>query len=72
LLSTICVTFFAFSAEEVILRLRGQQLTLPYLNSSGFTRPIFVEHKDGLDLNVPQDNFTVEDVENYVGNSSFI
>jgi hypothetical protein len=29
-----------------------------------------VEHKDGLDLNVPQDNFTVEDVENYVGNSS--
>jgi hypothetical protein len=58
------------SAEEVILRLRGQQLTLPYLNSSGFTKPIFVEHKDGLDLNVPQDNFTVEDVENYVGNSS--
>lgn len=55
------------SAEEVILRLRGQQLTLPYLNGSGFTRPIFVEHKDGLDLNVPQDSFTVEDVENYIG-----
>lgn len=56
------------SAEDVLLRLRGQQLTLPYLNGSGFTRPIFVEHKDGLDLNVPQDTFTVQDVENYVGN----
>ncbi|EFX82823.1 hypothetical protein DAPPUDRAFT_302352 [Daphnia pulex] len=60
------------NAEEVILRLRGQQLTLPYLNSSGFTKPIFVEHKDGLDLNVPQDNFSVEDVENYVGSDRII
>ncbi len=66
----VVLYFFFPSAEEVILRLRGQQLTLPYLNSSGFTKPIFVEHKDGLDLNVPQDNFTVEDVENYVGNIS--
>ncbi|XP_045028311.1 lysine-specific demethylase 7B isoform X1 [Daphnia magna] len=60
------------NAEEVILRLRGQQLTLPYLNGSGFTRPIFVEHKDGLDLNVPQDSFTVEDVENYIGSDRII
>lgn len=50
------------------MRLRGQQLTLPYLHSNGFTQPILVEGKDGLGLHVPQ-NFTVQDVENYVGQS---
>lgn len=63
---------YVCSAEDILLRLRGQQLTLPYLNSSGFTRPIFVEHKDGLDLNVPPNTFTVEDVESYVGNEEII
>ena len=58
---------FKFSGEEVITRLRGQQLTLPYLHSNGFTQPILVEGKDGLGLHVPQENFTVQDVENYVG-----
>ena len=49
------------------MRLRGQQLTLPYLHSNGFTVPILVEGKDGLGLDVPQESFTVQDVENYVG-----
>ena len=56
-----------FSGEEVIIRLRGQNLTLPYLQSNGFSRPILVEGKDGLGLAIPQENFTVQDVEHYVG-----
>jgi len=55
------------SGEEVIIRLRGQNLTLPYLQSNGFSRPILVEGKDGLGLAIPQENFTVQDVEHYVG-----
>ena len=65
----IIILFLSFSADEVIIRLRGQQLTLPYLNSSGFTKPIFVENKEGLDLNVPYNHFSVQDVEKYVGMS---
>ena len=49
------------------MRLTGSQLTLPYLHSNGFTHPILVEGKHGLGLHVPQESFTVQDVENYVG-----
>ena len=65
---TLCKTsIFVISGDEVIIRLRGQQLTLPYLINNGFSRPIMVEGRDGLDLNLPQEGFTVQDVENYVG-----
>ncbi|CAL4140098.1 unnamed protein product, partial [Meganyctiphanes norvegica] len=55
------------SRKEVVLRLRGQQLTLPYVVTNGFDKPILVEDKHGLDLIVPHDSFNVLDVENYVG-----
>lgn len=58
---------FSISGDEIVIRLRGQQLTLPYLINNGFSRPIMVEGKDGLDLNLPQEDFTVQDVEHYVG-----
>ncbi|KAL7644753.1 UNVERIFIED_CONTAM: hypothetical protein RMT77_004566 [Armadillidium vulgare] len=53
--------------DDIILKLRGQQLTLPYFISNSFNKPILVEDKNGLDLIVPHSSFTVLDVENYVG-----
>ncbi|KAK8396444.1 hypothetical protein O3P69_005472 [Scylla paramamosain] len=55
------------SSEDVVCRLRGQQLTLPYIAANGFTKPILVEDKNGLELIVPHDSFNVLDVESYVG-----
>lgn len=55
------------SCEDVVCRLRGQQLTLPYIVANGFTKPILVEDRNGLDLIVPHDSFNVLDVESYVG-----
>jgi hypothetical protein len=50
-----------------VLRLRGHQLTVPYLTQHGFNEPILVEEKEGLEMLLPPENFTVQDVENYIG-----
>ncbi|KAL8611260.1 hypothetical protein ACOMHN_013691 [Nucella lapillus] len=55
------------SADEVVRRLRGRDLTVQYLEENGFNHPIMVEKKDGLDLRVPPPSFSVEDVEKKVG-----
>ena len=59
------------SCDDVVFRLRGQQLTLPYIIENGFNNPILVEDKTGLDLIAPHDSFNVLDVENYVGECDF-
>lgn len=57
-----------FACEsEVVLHMRGQQLTETYLQEQGFSTPIVVDDKDGLDLIVPGDTFSVFDVESYIG-----
>ncbi|XP_067854813.1 lysine-specific demethylase phf2 isoform X2 [Heptranchias perlo] len=55
------------SAEEVILRLTGTQLSLGFLEENGFTGPVLVAKKDGLGLSLPPLTFSVSDLENYVG-----
>ncbi|UYV69671.1 PHF2 [Cordylochernes scorpioides] len=57
------------SAEEILVRLRAQLLTLPYLLQSGFDRPIMVENKSGLGMMLPpeDDGFSVLDVMKYLG-----
>ena len=35
-------------------KVSGKQLTLPYLNQSGFNHPILVTDKDGLSMTTPQ------------------
>ncbi|XP_021104160.1 lysine-specific demethylase PHF2 [Heterocephalus glaber] len=55
------------SAEDVVSRVPGSQLTLGYMEEHGFTEPILVPKKDGLGLAVPAPTFYVSDVENYVG-----
>ena len=58
----------SFSADEVpVKRLRGYELTKEYLEENGFDVPILVEKKDGLDLKVPPPSFSIQDVENHVG-----
>jgi len=47
--------------------LRGFELTEDYLIKNGFRRPILVRCKDGLDLRVPPENFSVQDVAEHVG-----
>ena len=40
---------------------------MEYLNKHGLVQPIIVEEKDGLGIVVPDDNFTILDVEKHVG-----
>ncbi|XP_021927667.1 lysine-specific demethylase 7B-like [Zootermopsis nevadensis] len=55
------------SADGIVLRLHGHQLTIPYLTQHGFDVPIIIEEKEGLEMLLPPENFTVQDVENYIG-----
>lgn len=60
----LCLAF-PHSAEDVVARVPGSQLTLGYMEEHGFTEPILVPKKDGLGLAVPAPTFYVSDVENY-------
>ena len=55
-------------ADDIIKHLRGQQLTMQYLQTNGFEIPIIVDSKDGLDMIVPPPNFSLYDIESYIGN----
>ncbi|XP_044574433.1 lysine-specific demethylase PHF2-like [Cotesia glomerata] len=54
-------------ADEVVKHVRGQQLTLQYLQTTGFEVPIIVDNKEGLDMTLPPPTFTVHDVEKFIG-----
>ncbi|XP_048475784.1 histone lysine demethylase PHF8, partial [Rhincodon typus] len=60
------------SADEVILRPTGYQLTVEYLEENSFSVPILVARKDGLGMTVPSSSFTVNDVERFVGSEKVI
>ncbi|KAL3853526.1 hypothetical protein ACJMK2_017061 [Sinanodonta woodiana] len=45
----------------------GNTFTKEYIEKNGFDVPVLVEKKDGLGLTVPPANFSIQDVENYVG-----
>ncbi|XP_075434558.1 histone lysine demethylase PHF8 isoform X3 [Ascaphus truei] len=55
------------SADEVLLKPQGAQLTVEYLEENSFSVPILVLKKDGLGMTLPASSFTVSDVEYYVG-----
>ncbi|XP_056000006.1 histone lysine demethylase PHF8-like isoform X2 [Ostrea edulis] len=56
------------SADEIpIARLHGSELNIEYFKKHGFNVPIVVERKEGLGLVVPPAQFSIQDVENYVG-----
>ncbi|XP_074134608.1 histone lysine demethylase PHF8 isoform X1 [Sminthopsis crassicaudata] len=55
------------SADEVILKPTGAQLTVEYLEENSFSVPILVLKKDGLGMTLPSPAFTVREVEYYIG-----
>jgi len=55
------------SADDVVVKLSGSQLTMDYLEEGGFNEPILVQKKDGLGMSLPAPTFYISDVENYVG-----
>lgn len=71
--SSVCKIFkktlyhFYHSSDDVVVKLSGSQLTLDYLEEVGFTEPILVAKKDGLEMSIPAPAFHISDVENYVG-----
>ena len=64
------MTFYSyvfFSADEIIVKMHGSQLTQRYLEKHGFEVPIMVPKLDDLGLRLPPPTFSVMDVERYVG-----
>uniref|UniRef100_A0A3Q2CUB3 PHD finger protein 2 n=1 Tax=Cyprinodon variegatus TaxID=28743 RepID=A0A3Q2CUB3_CYPVA len=55
-----------FPADDIVVKLSGNQLTMDYLEENGFNEPIMVQKKDGLGLSMPAPTFYISDVENYV------
>ena len=55
------------AGDDVLLRLKGSEVTINYFEQNGFKKPIIVEQKDGLGLRVPPPDFRISDVEQYVG-----
>lgn len=55
------------SADDVVVKLSGTQLTMDYLEENGFNEPVLVQKKDGLGVSMPAPTFYISDVENYVG-----
>lgn len=52
------------------MKMHGTQVTQRYLERHGFRYPIAVPQKDGLGLQLPSSDFSVNDVERYVGKRS--
>nr|XP_020472405.1 lysine-specific demethylase 7A [Monopterus albus] len=60
------------SAEEILIRMKGEQVTTRYLERHGFNYPIVVTDMEGLGLKLPPPTFSVKDVEQYVGGDKVI
>ncbi|GAB0202337.1 histone lysine demethylase PHF8 [Grus japonensis] len=60
------------SADEVLLRPSGAQLTVEYLEEKTFSVPILVARKEGLGMTLPPPTFTPRDVEHYVGGEKIV
>lgn len=55
------------SADDIVVKLSGSQLTMEHLEENGFNEPILAQKKDGLGMSMPAPTFYISDVENYVG-----
>ncbi|KAF7668550.1 hypothetical protein LDENG_00004860 [Lucifuga dentata] len=60
------------SGEEILMRMKGEQVTPRYLERHGFNYPIAVTEMEGLGLKLPPLSFSVRDVEQYVGGDKII
>lgn len=55
------------SADEVLLKPSGTQLTVEFLEEHSFSVPVMVLRRDGLGMTLPPSSFSVSDVEHYIG-----
>lgn len=62
----LCLCFFD-SADEVLLKPTGAQLTVEFLEEHSFSVPVMVLRRDGLGMTLPPSSFSVTDVEHYIG-----
>lgn len=60
------------SADDVVVKLSGVQLTVDYLEQDGFGEPILAQKKEGLGMSMPAPTFYISDVENYVGKGALL
>lgn len=59
--------FFCDSADEILLKPSGAQLTVEFLEEHSFSVPVMVLRRDGLGMTLPPSSFGVSDVEHYIG-----
>ncbi|KXJ21067.1 Lysine-specific demethylase 7A [Exaiptasia diaphana] len=55
------------SSKDAVVSVAGKDLTMEYFERNGFNKPILINKKDDLGLVVPHPDFTVLDVERYIG-----
>ncbi|CAF3954146.1 unnamed protein product [Rotaria sp. Silwood2] len=58
--------------EPVIIRIKGDQLTSEYLFKTGFTKPILISNRDGLELTLPNRMITLEEINKLIGHDQYI
>lgn len=56
-----------FAEGDFVKNCSGDEFTLKYIQENGFTSPIVLKSTEGLDIRLPNKDFTVEDVKNFVG-----
>ncbi len=55
-------------SDSVVTKLKGDELGKDYLDKNGFSRPILVEDKRGLNIRVPDaDDLKINDIVELVG-----
>lgn len=59
--------FACFSADEVLLKPTGAQLTVDFLEERSFSVPVLVLRRDGLGMSMPPASFSVSDIEHCIG-----
>ena len=63
----IIIIIIVFNATEVIITPNGSVVTTDWFSDNGFNTPLLIDQPEGLGLTVPTSDFTVADVERYVG-----
>ncbi|CAF3589268.1 unnamed protein product [Adineta steineri] len=60
------------SCTPIITQLKGNQVNVEYLIKNGFTKPILVANRDGLELSLPSRTITLAEISDLVGPDRFI
>uniref|UniRef100_A0AAR2KH96 [Histone H3]-dimethyl-L-lysine(36) demethylase n=1 Tax=Pygocentrus nattereri TaxID=42514 RepID=A0AAR2KH96_PYGNA len=60
------------SADEIVVKMQGSQVTQRYLEADGFHYPIVLPDLEGLGLRLPPPSFSVREVEQYVGGDKVV